>query len=151
MTYDKQDLLAGAFFVLVGIAFGASSVLHQRLGTAMNMGPGYFPLVLSGVLVLLGLAIAAKGIRTPGEGAGQVPWRGLVTIIATPVVFGLTIRGAGLVGCLLLTTLVASLAGRRFKPLQAVAISLSLTAFCVAVFRFGLNQPIALVGPWIGG
>lgn len=151
MTYDKGDVLAGAFFVLVGIAFGSSSILHQRLGTAMSMGPGYFPLVLSGVLVLLGLGIAAKGMRRSGEPIGTVPWRGLITIIATPVVFGLTIRGAGLLVCLLLTTLVASLAAQRFRPVQSLIISVSLTAFCVLVFRYGLNQPIALVGPWIGG
>ena len=151
MTYDRQALLAGAFFVLVGIAFGTSSVLQGRLGTPVNMGPGFFPLVLSGVLALLGTAIALNGVRSTGAVVRPVPWRGLLTILAAPVIFGLTVRGFGLVGSLICASVVASCAATRIDPLRVIVTSVALTAFCVAIFKFGLGQPIALIGPWLGG
>ena len=62
------------------------------------MGPGYFPLVLAGVLALLGVAIVAKGVTAAAaEGdIGPVPWRAVVLLLAALVFFGATIKGLGL-------------------------------------------------------
>jgi hypothetical protein len=68
VTSRLRDLLAGAVFVALGLAFLVGALGLER-GTAFRMGPGYFPLVLAGLLVLIGVTMSA------GSGSfQQSPW-----------------------------------------------------------------------------
>jgi hypothetical protein len=53
--------LAGGTFVAVGLAFAVASSRYE-LGSALQMGPGYYPLVLGGLLVALGVGVAVEGL-----------------------------------------------------------------------------------------
>jgi hypothetical protein len=48
---QRHDLLAGGTFVVIGLAFAVPSGRYE-LGSALQMGPGYYPLVLGGLLVV---------------------------------------------------------------------------------------------------
>ena len=72
-------------------------------------------------------------------------------ILAAPVVFGLTVRGLGLVPALALVVLISAFASRRMSLWLAVALTVGLTVFCVLVFSLGLGLPLRLFGPWLGG
>ena len=50
---------------------------------------------------------------------------------------------------LFFTALIACFASGRMKPLMALALSLALTAFSVAVFSYGLGLPFQRFGPWV--
>ena len=77
---------------------------RYQLGTAFRMGPGYFPLVLGGCLVLLGVLVVVEGLRGRGEGRDRrVPWRAIVLILGAIIFFGVTVRGLGLVASLFMT------------------------------------------------
>ena len=71
LTFDRTNALCGALFVATGLFFFVQS-LGLEIGTAFKMGPGYFPLVLSGILVLLGLIIAASASKA-GDDIGALP------------------------------------------------------------------------------
>jgi hypothetical protein len=122
-----KDLLAGLAFIGFGLAFAIGAAGYQ-VGTARAMGPGYFPLVLGGLLVALGLLIIVKGFIA-GEGAvvGSVPWRALVVIVAAILFFGATIRGLGVVPSVFLTALLAGFSGRRSGVGAPVVIAGSQT------------------------
>ena len=62
------------------------------------MGPGYFPAILSWLMVALGAVMAGLAWRAPHQdGAfGAVPWRALVLIVGATLFFGLALRGLGL-------------------------------------------------------
>ena len=47
--------------------------LGLEIGTAFRMGPGYFPLFLAGVLILLGIVILGTATRVEGEPSGRLP------------------------------------------------------------------------------
>lgn len=145
----RKDILAGIIFIGFSVLFAATALSTLRLGTPTRMGPGFFPLILAGMLGLIGLVILVRGIIRDGDLVSRVPWRGLVAIMATPIVFGLTIRGLGLVPSLFLTVVVASFASEQLKPLKILVISASITAFCVAVFHYGLGVSIPLFGAWL--
>lgn len=145
----RKDILAGIIFIGFSVLFAATALSTLRLGTPTRMGPGFFPLILAGMLGLIGLVILVRGIIRDGDLVSRVPWRGLVAIMATPIVFGLTIRGLGLVPSLFLTVIVASFASEQLKPLKILVISASITAFCVAVFHYGLGVSIPLFGAWL--
>jgi uncharacterized membrane protein len=149
LTVNVKDLGAGLIFIVIGVVFGLGS-MGLEIGTALRMGPGYFPLVLAGLLVALGLAIVAQSFGHEATGEFVVPWRGLVLILAVPVVFGLTVRGLGLVPALALVVLISAFASRRMSVPLALALAFGLTLFCVLVFSFGLGLPLRLFGPWLG-
>jgi Tripartite tricarboxylate transporter TctB family len=148
MTVNIRDIGAGLIFIAIGILFGLGA-LGLELGTALRMGPGYFPLVLAGILVVLGLVVLIQGFGHPTTGRLTVPWRGLVLILAAPVVFGLTVRGLGLVPAVMLVVLIAAFASRRMSVPLALILTVTLTLFCVLVFSFGLGLPLRLFGPWL--
>ena len=96
MQKSLRDLIAGLIFVAFGLAF-AGTALTYDLGSALRMGPGYFPLVLGGLLVLLGLAIAAEGCCAARDAPiGPIPWRGLLFLTAAVLVFGFFVRRLGI-------------------------------------------------------
>ncbi len=147
----RKDLLAGALFVGFGLAFAITSTSYE-VGTLLKMGPGYFPLVLGGLLVLLGIAIAVKGFLAPdGSEIGPVPWKAAALLVTALLFFGFTVRGLGLVPSLLVTVFLTALAGQRARVIPAVVIAASLTALCALVFVFALQLRLPLFGPWLQG
>jgi hypothetical protein len=149
MSFNVKDIGAGLIFVAIGLLFGLGA-MNLDLGTPLRMGPGYFPLILAGLLVALGLAIVAYGLGHSATGRLTVPWRGLLLILPAPVVFGLTVRGLGLAPALALVALISAFASRRMSVPLAIALTVGLTVFCVLVFSLGLGLPLRLFGPWLG-
>jgi putative tricarboxylic transport membrane protein len=145
---NRRDAASGLIFFLIGAAFAIGS-RSAEIGTAFRMGPGYFPLLLSFTLMLLGAIILAGSFKGADEPLTLVPVRGLVLVLAAPVIFGLTVRKLGLVPAIILTVILAVYASRRSNILLAGAITLGLTLFCLAVFSYGLRMPIPLFGPWL--
>ncbi len=150
MTTRLRDLLAGVIFIALGVVFIVGALGLER-GTAFRMGPGYFPLVLASLLILIGAAIAIQALREEEIAIDMhaVPWRGLVMILAAPVLFGFTARGLGLLPAIAIVALISSFASRRMTLVLGVMVTAALTLFCVLVFNVGLGLPIRLIGPWL--
>jgi len=168
--FSRRDVLAGAVFVAFGMAFALGARTYT-VGTALQMGPGYFPLVLGGVLALLGLVIVAQGlvgvegegivdegeetgdegegIVDDGEEAGPIPWLRIALLVAAVVVFGLGARELGLVPALLITTFLSATAGYRTGVVAAAVIAVGLTILCVLIFVVLLQIRLPLFGSWL--
>lgn len=71
MIKNLQDFLAGLVFLLAGLGYGWAASRHA-LGTAADMGPGYFPLLVSLLLVLLGALILFKALTFEALGGGRI-------------------------------------------------------------------------------
>jgi putative tricarboxylic transport membrane protein len=145
-----KDFFAGLLFLAIAAVF-AFGVIELPIGTAFRMGPGYFPLVLTLLLAVLGATILVNGLRFPGEPIGTVPWRGLLLITMPVIFFGATLKGLGFVPSLALTVFGTTLATRLWDFTYAALTTVSLVAFCWAVFIWGLGLPLSLYGPWVGG
>jgi hypothetical protein len=148
ISIDRANALCGLIFIGFGAFFGIQS-LGMEVGTAIRMGPGFFPLILAGVLVLLGLLIVIRAARVKGEPIGPVAWRGALLILPAPIVLGLTVRGLGFVGAIFVTALVASFASALMRPGRALLLALGITIFAVGVFSYGLGLPFRRFGPWL--
>ena len=147
----RKDLAAGAVFAGFGLAFAITSATYE-VGSALRMGPGFFPLALGGVLVVLGIAIAVKGF-VAGEGGeiGRVPWRSMALLLGAILFFGFTVRDLGLVPALFVAVLLAALAGRSARVIPAVVTAVSLTVLSVLIFVYALQLRLDLFGPLLGG
>jgi len=146
----RKDLLAGGVFVGFGLAFAVTATTYE-IGSLLRMGPGYVPLALGSLLVLLGILIAVKAF-VAGEGSeiGPVPWKAVVLLVAALIFFGFTVRGLGLVPALLVSVFLSAMAGHRARVIPAVVIAAALTALCVLIFIVGLQLRLPYFGTWLG-
>lgn len=149
MPKAQKDFWAGVIFAAFGLAF-ASASLRYDLGTALRMGPGYFPLMLGGVLALLGLEIVAQGFLsgdiTP---LGPIPWRGLILLTLAVLFFGFAVRRLGLAPALFGAVLLAAFSSQRTTVVMALTMAAGLTALCGLIFVELLSLPVPLIGPWL--
>ena len=150
VRYSLKDLLSGAIFILLGAAFGYAALAYP-MGTALRMGPGYFPIILAGILVALGAVILVQSFaKGPDEiEVGSVPWLGLVLVTASLVFFGFTVRGLGLAPSLFVTVAMTAFASSRTSVLGALVISACLTALCMVIFVWTLGLPLPMIGRWL--
>lgn len=145
MIRSPRNVAVGAIFVALALLFGTSS-LSLNLGTAGRMGPGYFPLMLSVALGLLGLGIAAVGFLRDGERPGSANLRALLFVALGVAFFAFAVRPLGLVPAVFAGSVLFSLAGREFSVLSAVSAALVLSLGSWALFVVGLGMPWAAFG-----
>jgi hypothetical protein len=141
---DNKDFWAGAFL----IAIGATAIIIARdytFGTALRMGPGYFPSVLGGLLILFGLATLASGLRSGEKIVGSWPLRALIVLPLALVLFGVLIDRAGFVPAMLVLILGSALAGTESRLIEIVLFSVFLTGLCALVFVWALGLPYPLL------
>ena len=141
---ENKDFWAGAML----IAIGAVAIFIARdyaFGSALRMGPGYFPIVLGGLLILFGLYILAMGLRRGEKIEGSWSIRGLIILPLSLVLFGALIDRAGFVPAMLILIFGSATAGTEFKFVEILLFSVFLTVLAVVVFVWGLGLPY----PWL--
>src|SRR5204863_8083399 len=107
----------------------AYGILELPIGTAFRMGPGYFPMLLCGLLSGLGFAILLAGVLVEGEPIRSFAWRGLLSIVLPVVFFGATLKGLGFVPSLGLTVFFTTIASVHFKLWVALVNTVVLVFF----------------------
>jgi putative tricarboxylic transport membrane protein len=151
MQLNYKDVAAGAIFIIIGLAFAISAMTGLRMGSGLNMGPGYFPRALGFILVGLGAIIVIGALNKPNSPIGKVSWRGVGLITVALFYFAFGVRTLGMVPALFGCVLLACLASDRISLLRGIIISGVLTGFATALFVYALGLPISLIGPWLGG
>lgn len=140
MSPSSDDLRSGLIFIAIAIFFALTAIKTLNVGTAGTMGPGYFPILVSTLLAGIGVAIIVTSKRDDSAPQRRpVSWRGIFFVIAAPIVFGLLVRTLGLVPALLAAVTCSVLASRKIALMQGILIVLGITAFCVAVFSYGVG------------
>ncbi len=151
MELNNKDIVSGALFIAIGLFFAVGSYLRLNMGSAFNMGPGYFPLVLGATLCGFGALTVVNGLRQAEPIEGGTRWRGGLLVIAGIVFFALTARGLGMGPALFGCSLAAGLAPDNVSFRFALLMAVILTAFCLSVFIYGLGLPYPVFGPWLRG
>src|ERR1041384_6160574 len=64
---SEKDFWAGLMFLAFGVFFAVYGAMYYQMGTAVRMGPAYFPTLLGGLLAVLG-AIVLAGSLAVGDG-----------------------------------------------------------------------------------
>jgi hypothetical protein len=140
---DNKDFWTGVMLVTTG----AAAIFIARdyaFGSALRMGPGYFPTVLGAVIVLFGVYLVAKGLRGGEKIEGGVSLRALIVLPLSLVLFGILMERAGFVPALALLIFGSAAAGPQFRLLEVLIFTAFLTAVSVAVFVWGLGLPYQL-------
>lgn len=144
-----KDFWIGIIFLFFGIA----AILIGRdytMGSAGRMGPAYFPTILGGLLAMVGAAGAMRAFLRDGEAVGRFHIRELLLILAAVIIFGVLMRGAGLVPAVLVLVVLSASASPKFRWREALLLAAGLAAFSVLVFAKLLGLPMQAFGPWFG-
>ena len=147
---QKKDFWAGVLYITLGAAaFWIGR--DYPMGTAGRMGAGYFPAVLSVILMLIGLLSAARAFTREGEVVGTIAWKPLALVVGSTALFGLLLPATGLVIALAALILGSAAASQHFRlDLKAASGLIILVAFCALVFVKALGVPLPLLGSWFG-
>jgi hypothetical protein len=150
LIQKPRDVIGGLVVIAIGAGFFLSGQ-ELEMGTSFRMGPGYFPTILSILMIGLGAVIAVQALRAPTteHSFGQVPWRGLLLLIGAVLFFGFVVRGLGLASAVLIVVLATAWASRYASLRGSLPLSIGLAAFCAVLFIRLLGLPLPLTGPWL--
>ena len=145
----NKDLWAGLMYIGTG-ALGMWIARDYPFGSALRMGPGYFPTVLGGIMVAMGIYVLVLGLRKDHEKIqGNWSIRALIVLPISMVVFGFLMEEAGFIPAMAALIPISAAAGRDFKWLEVVPLTIALTIACAAGFIFALGLPYPLIkGMW---
>ena len=146
----SKNFLSGLFFVVIGLATFLLS-RDYSMGSARNMGPGYFPTILACLIAVLGAILMAKGAINPGEQVQGLAWAKVGLISLAVAVFGLALRPIGLAISVFLLVALSALASKKFKLLPTLLLASALAIGCSLVFVTLLGVQVPVFGPWLGG
>jgi hypothetical protein len=147
---STKDFWAGLIYVF----FGSCAVIIARdydMGSALKMGPAYFPTLLGYLLALIGIVSVARAFISQGAPIGEIAFKGLLLIIGSVLLFGFLVRRVGLVIALPLLVIIGASASDHFRWRPTLILAAGLTLFCYFVFLRGLGVPMPIWGSWFGG
>ena len=143
---SQRDFVSGLLFTATGIGF-AIGATNYSMGTSARPGAGYFPLLLSVIMALLGAIILFKSLVIETEGGdpvGKIAWRPLLVIVGAIVVFGLTITTLGMITAIPILVIFTSFAGDDFRWGSVLISAVVLTFASWAIFVWGLGLVIPI-------
>lgn len=149
---SERDFWSGVMFIAIGIGF-AVGASNYSLGNSARPGPGYFPLMLSVIMAILGAIVLFKSLTIETEGGDRVgafAWRPLLIVVAAIVMFGLLLPRLGLFITVPLLILTVSFATTEFSWVGTLINAAVLTVFAWLVFVVGLKLTIPLYPAVLG-
>ena len=138
-----RDLIAGLLFVAVG---GAAAITAWRypMGTALRMGPGYFPFLVGSGLALVGLIVGMRGLAARDQAVEPLHLKPLFLVLAAVALFAVLVDRLGLVITVPLVVLVCYLANPRPRIIEMIVLAAVLTLAAVVLFQRLLELPFRL-------
>jgi uncharacterized membrane protein len=140
----SKDFWGGVMLIAIGVA-AMVIARDYPFGTALRMGPGYFPTVLGGILALFGLYLVVQGVRSSETIEGNWSLRALILIPLSLALFGVLMDRAGFIPALVVLIFGSAAASTEFKLSEVVLLTFALAVFSVAVFVWGLGLPYPLL------
>jgi hypothetical protein len=152
---NAQDFWSGVMFAAFGVFFMVFA-RNYDMGTAARMGPAFFPTMLGGLLLFLGIFIGLRAlapgskdsihIAPGGDGAiSRFHFKPLLLVLGAVIAFGLLLRPAGMIVSLSVLVVVSSLASDQFRLRDVVLLTIGLALLVLAVFIYGLGMTVPVL------
>jgi putative tricarboxylic transport membrane protein len=144
---NPKDFWAGLMFIGTGVFFALYAYANYQMGTAVRMGPAYFPFLLGGLLAFLGLLVFIEGIALESTGEKLYLPFNIVDLVIAVAIFAVLLELAPRVGLspdwgMLAASLVVSVLTVLYRPNAKALVLIS-----VACLVYGYSmKPLGLVG-----
>ncbi len=146
---SPKDLWAGLMFVAFGLFF-LFVARKYRMGSAMSMGPGYFPAILGGLMAAIGGIVVFQSFVLRGEGVPAFSFRPLFLVILSLLLYGYLLQPMGMVLALAFLVFVSAFAGHEFDFKEVLIFSVVAIFFSVLIFIKVLGLPYPLWPKFLG-
>ncbi|WP_430256870.1 tripartite tricarboxylate transporter TctB family protein [Neorhizobium sp. DAR64872/K0K18] len=147
---SRRDVVAGGIFIAIAALFAIQGSRYE-FGTATQMGPGFFPVVLAVLLAIFGAFTMIAGFRkVPEAHDDPVSWRALVLVCLALAIFGAGARPLGLVPVVVICTFMSAMASRKNTVFSAGVMALVMAVLCFVIFKIGLAVTLPTFGPVFG-
>ena len=137
----NKDRVGAGLLILSGAGIVAQGLAY-RMGQLTRMGAGFIPVVLGGLLMLIGVAIGVTA--EPGDfgTAESMPteWRGWLCVLGGVVAFVVFGVYGGLVPATLLSVFIAAMGDRTNSIRDSVLLAVGVTVVGVIIFVYGLKM-----------
>lgn len=141
---SPRNFWAGLMFLAFGLFFAIWAAVNYQMGTAVRMGPAYFPTVLGGLLAFLGLVVLFASITVTGPRVAVFHFRPLLLLLAANVAYGYLMKPLGLVLATAVLVFISAFGGHEFKWKEVTLLYVFLIVFSVLVFVKALTLPFPL-------
>jgi hypothetical protein len=161
---SQQDWWAGLMFIAFGLFFivfalgtpefidgivGAKLIAGYQMGSSVRMGPAYFPVVLGGLMMFLGLLVLLDSIVEAGPDVPKFHFRPLIWIGLSSLAFAYLLKPLGLVLASAALVFISAYGGHEFKWKEVAIMSVVLVIFAVLVFVKALALPFPICPDFI--
>jgi hypothetical protein len=149
LARNKRDFIGGILLVF----FGAGALFMARnytIGTAFRMGPGYFPVILASLLIVIGMIVICTSVKSDEVKLPHFAWRPFIIVSVAVALFGVIIDRAGLALSTFAMVLVSRLARPGYPWVETIVLGVALSALCAGIFFFGLKIQVPLLPTWWG-
>ena len=161
---SQRDFWAGLMFISVGLffvvvaagtpefidrLFGTKLIPGYQIGSAVRMGPAYFPILLGGLLAVLGVLVLIDSLVEEGEPVAEFHFRPLLFLAASSLAFAYLLKPLGLPLASIALVFISAFGGHEFKWKEVAILSLLLVIFSVLVFVKGLILPFPICPDFI--
>ena len=140
---SPKDFWAGLMFIVFGLFFLVVARNYQ-MGSAVRMGPAYFPTVLGGLMAVLGAIVFVQSLVIAGEKMPKLSFKPIFYISLSLVLFGYLLKPLGFVLSLAVLVFVCAFGGHEFKTKEVTILTVILIIMSVLVFVKGLALPFPL-------
>lgn len=145
---DYRDVIGGGLIALAGAVAMYHSLTALSIGTAARMGPGYFPALVGGLLMLCGILIVIPALRR----AGPMPifeLRPLFWISLSVLAFGLLVIPFGLLPAIVAQTVLAGISDCKLSLKKSLILAGVLSVGAALIFVVGLGVILPIIAwPW---
>jgi hypothetical protein len=148
---NQKDFASGLLYLGAGLAFAIASSGY-RMGTAVRMGPGYFPFWLGVILAVIGAVLLFGAMRASAERTRLTGWhlKGLLWVLLAVVAVGLVLEPLGLALSVVILVIAASLASHEFSWTAALLNAAVLVAISIVIFVYGLGLRLEVLPAFLG-
>ncbi len=140
LRIEWRDFIGGVLLLSFGLFFVIVAA-GMDVGTAASMGPGYFPLLAGGILLILAVIMVGQALVR----AGPVPrpeWRPFFSVSVGIVIFAIAMDYLGLLPAIFAGVIASAIADPRSRPLPTLLLAVGLCAGAWLVFIYALRLPM---------
>lgn len=141
---NPTDFFTGLLFGGFGLFVAIYAATHYQLGTAVRMGPGYFPTWIGGLVTLLGVVLMIRALAADGPRLSGLHLRPTILVLVGTIAFGYLMKPLGLVLATIVMVVISALGGHEFRWKEVIPLAIGLAAFGMAVFVYALGLPFPL-------
>ena len=146
---SPQDFWAGLMFIGFGVFFVVVALVYYQMGSAVRMGPAYFPVLLGGLLAVLGVIVLIDSVVEKGPPIAKFHFRPLLFIAVSSLAFAYLLKPLGLVLASAALIFICAYGGHEFKWKEVAIMTVILVIFSVIVFVKGLSLPFPVCPDFI--